>query len=270
MQHWCRQLSALAIVVAAALIAAGAVRADGWGTIKGQVVFAGDKVPERAPFKVDKDQNECLKNGPLLDDRLIINPKNKGVRWAAVYLMSAEKDGFKKPIPIHPSLKEIKKKVVEVDQPCCLFEPHVLAVREGQTLVFKNSAMISHNVKVDPVPSLNQIVPPGKELKIEDLKARNLPLQIACNIHPWMTGKVFVLAHPYFAVTDSDGKFEIKDAPAGNFRLVVWHEEPGWVVGEDKVDKDGKKIPDKNGIKITIKDKETTDLGKIPLKKARQ
>jgi plastocyanin len=260
MHHWYRKAFALAVAGAWALAAGAAVRAEGWGTIKGQVVWAGDKVPERAPVKVDKDQNACLKNGPLLDERLVVNPKNKGVRWVAVYLMSA--DGFKKPIPIHPALKDIKQKVVEVDQPCCQFEPHVLAVRVGQTLVFKNSAAISHNVKVDPVPSINQIVPPGKELKLTDLTARNLPLQIACNIHPWMSGKVFVLPHPYFAVTDENGKFEIKNAPAGAFRLVVWQEEAGWVVYDDAKKRS-------SGKKITIKDKETTDLGKIPLKVAK-
>lgn len=243
---------------ASAAPAVAAADTEGWGTIKGQVVWAGDKVPERAPLKVDKDQNACLKNGPLLDDKLIVNPKNKGVRWAAVYLISA--GGFKKAMPIHPSRKDIKKKVVEVDQPCCLFEPHMIALREGQTLIVKNSAAIPHNVKVDPEPSINQIVPPGGQLKLEDLKRRALPLSIACNIHGWMTGKVFVLPHPYFAVTDEDGKFEIKDAPAGDLRLVVWHEEPGWVVY------DGAKRS--NGKKITIKGNETTDLGKIPLKKA--
>src|SRR5690348_613377 len=127
MQLCCRRMFALAVAGAMVLSATGVVRAEGWGTIKGQVVWAGDKVPERVPLKVDKDQNACLKNGPLLDDKLVVNPKNKGVRWVAVYLMSEK--GFKNPIPIHPALKNIKQKVVEVDQPCCQFEPHVVAVR---------------------------------------------------------------------------------------------------------------------------------------------
>lgn len=246
-------------VGATVLSAAKAAETEGWGTIKGQVVWAGDKVPQRAPLKVDKDQDACLKNGPLLDDKLVVNPKNKGVRWAAVYLMN--ENGFKKEIPVHPSLRDIKKKVVEVDQPCCQFEPHVLALQEGQTLVVKNSATIPHNVKVDPEPSLNQILPPGGQLKLEDLKARRqTPLSIACNIHGWMSGRVFVLPNPYFAVTDEDGNFEIKNAPAGDFRLVIWHEEPGWVVF------DGRKRS--NGKKITIKAGDTTDLGKIPMKPA--
>jgi plastocyanin len=256
MQLWYTRLVALAVTSAMALTALNAAEDQGWGTIKGQVVLDGKDVPKRAPLKVDKDQNVCLKNGPLLDDKLVVNPKNNGVRWTVVYLMNA--DDFKKPVPIHPALKNIAKKVVEVDQPCCQFEPHVVALRQGQTLVVKNTATIAHNVKVDGGPSLNQIVPPGKSLKLEDLKARPLPLQIACNIHGWMLGRVFVLPNPYFAVTDADGNFEIKNAPAGDFRVVAWHEAQGWLVGDAK--------PARKGKKITIKANETTDLGKIPLK----
>ena len=39
-----------------------------------------------------------------------------------------------------------------------------------------------------------------------------------------MTGYVRVFDHPYFAVTDENGNFEIKNAPAGKFRIVYWHE----------------------------------------------
>jgi len=68
-----------------------------------------------------------------------------------------------------------------------------------------------------------------------------------------------VIAHPYFAVTDKDGNFEIKNVPAGKLRLMVWHEEPGWGVKE--AGKSGKE-----GKGITIEDGKTLDLGKIELK----
>jgi hypothetical protein len=255
-----KQTTALALAGAIVLAGATGGRAEGWGTIKGQVVWDGGAVPGPIKLNVDKDMEHCLSKGPIFkeDNTFVVNPKNKGVRWAAVYLMSVE--GFKKPIPIHPSLKEIKKRVIEIDQPCCKFEPHVLAMREGQTLVVKNSAPITHNVKLDgiPGPSLNQILPPGKELKVEDLTARQMPISVACNIHPWMAGKLFVLKNPYFAITDEDGKFEIKNAPAGEYRLVGWQEGMGWVVGD--------KTPNKMGQKITIKADGVTDVGKLPVK----
>jgi hypothetical protein len=254
---------ALAVAGALALTALGAAEAQqqGWGTIKGQVVWSGSDAPKRALLKVDKDQNDCLKNGPLLDDKLVVNPENKGVRWCLVYLMNEK--GFDKDIPIHPKLKALKNKTVEMDQPCCQFEPHLLAMREGQTLLVKNSMKISHNVNLNGGargPSMNPILPGGGKVKVEDIKARYIPIMVSCNIHSWMTGRIAVLKNPYFAVTDEDGKFEIKDAPAGDFRLVIWQEEAGWVLPADKDKKP------RDGKKITIKAGETTDLGKIPLK----
>ena len=58
----------------------------------------------------------------------------------------------------------------------------------------------------------------------EPLKAETPPIPFKCDIHPWMKGYVRVFDHPYFAVTDEDGKFEIKNAPAGKWRIVYWHE----------------------------------------------
>jgi hypothetical protein len=240
------------------LLAALNVRAEGWGTLKGQVVWDGD-VPQPVTLTVNKDEAHCLSKGPILKEENVVNPRNKGVRWTVVYLMSEE--GFNKDVPIHPSLKDIKKPVVEIDQPCCKFEPHILALREGQTLVVKNSAPVAHNVNITggvKGPNQNQIVPPGGQLRVEEIAARPLPINVACNIHGWMGGKVFVLKNPYFAVTDEDGKFEIKNAPAGNYRVVAWQEGMGWVLGDTK--------PNKNGKKITIKADGVTDLGKIPVK----
>ncbi len=262
MHRWFIKASSLAVAGAIVLAAASAVRAEGWGTIKGQVVWGGGEVPKPVKLDVNKDQEHCLSKGPIFKEEYVVNPKNKGVRWTVVYLMSA--DGFNKDIPIHPSLKEIKTKVVELDQPCCKFEPHVLAMREGQTLLVKNSAPVSHNVNITggaKGPNLNPILPPGGKIKVEDIKARNLPITVACNIHPWMGGRIFVLKNPYFAVTDEDGKFEIKNAPAGDFRVVIWQEGMGWVVGD--------KTPNRMGRKITIKNGEVTDLGKVPVKESK-
>ena len=259
MQPWSNKVAALALAAALVLAAATGVRAAGWGTIKGQVVWDGGDVPPPVKLNVNKDKEHCLSKGPIFKEELVVNPKNKGVRWTVVYLMSG--DGFSKEVPVHPSLKAIKTPVVEIDQPCCRFEPHVLALREGQTLLAKNSAPIAHNVNIQggaKGPNLNQILPPGGKLKVEDIAARQLPISVACNIHGWMSGKVFVLKNPYFAVTDEDGKFEIKNAPAGDFRVVVWHEGMGWVVGD--------KTPSKMGQKITIKADGVTDLGKLPVK----
>jgi hypothetical protein len=67
---------------------------------------------------------------------------------------------------------------------------------------------------------------------INNLIADRFPVTLTCNIHPWMNGWVRVFDHPYFAVTDADGKFEIPQAPVGNYLLFVWHESAGFLDGK--------------------------------------
>jgi hypothetical protein len=246
-------------LVAAVALPGAASAADEWGAVKGQVVWAGGKIPARKKLNVTTNVKECLKNGDLLSTEYVIDPGTKGVRYAIVWLMPA--DPKVKTPPIHPSLKTPPKKVV-LDQPCCMFEPHVLGIREGQVLEVKNSAEITHNVNISspkPNPNINLVVGPHKSIDVEGWKAAPYPSGVACNIHPWMKGNIWVFDHPYFVLTDAKGQFEIKNAPAGKYRLVVWQEGAGWVIGGKSPKAGGGKV-------ITIKKDGTTDVGKIDLK----
>jgi hypothetical protein len=229
-----------------------------WGTIKGQIVWDGGAIPEPKVLNVNKDQEHCLGKGPILSEDWVINKNNKGVRWTFVWL--APEPGGSAKLPVHPTLKDIPNKEVEIDQPRCAFVPHCLGMREGQVLVAKNSAPIQHNIRWVGNPSKNpgdnQIIPAGGSLKISNLKADRLPLVVECNIHPWMKARVAVFDHPYFAVTDENGNFEIKQAPAGNYRLKVYHDAIGWRNGAEG----------KDGEKITIKSGGVNDVGKLGIK----
>jgi hypothetical protein len=50
-----------------------------------------------------------------------------------------------------------------------------------------------------------------------------------CDVHGWMNAYVGVLDHPFFAVTDADGKFDIKGLPPGTYTIEAWHEKGGTV-----------------------------------------
>ncbi len=146
-----------------------------------------------------------------------------------------------------------------IDQPHCAFKPHVLCMREGQVLEAKNSAPMPHNYKIDSPPanpSLNQLLPPGKTLDVEPWKAANAPTKVSCTIHGWMNGYVRVFNHPYYAVTDADGNFVIKGAPAGKYHIVMWQEETGYFLGDKTL----------KGVPVEIKAGAMTDLGKFELK----
>ena len=62
-------------------------------------------------------------------------------------------------------------------------------------------------------------------------------LKFKCDIHPWMTGYVWVQNNRYFAVTDKDGAFEIKDVPVGSYEIEAWHERFGTKTGKVTVQK---------------------------------
>ena len=106
----------------------------------------------------------------------------------------------------------------------------------GQSLVIKNSAPVAHNAKYDTKynGADNPLIPPGGKHVIKDLKPERGPFTIECGLHPWMNAGVMVFDHPYFAVTDEDGKFEITKAPRGNFNLYIrrvngaWHGGANW------------------------------------------
>jgi hypothetical protein len=243
------------------LASAGAAPAQQqWGTIKGQVIYGGDKLPAPVVLNVNKDPEACLaKKKQLTSEEWVIDPKTKGVKWVYVYLIpdSRNANDIVKPIPVHEDLKKKKLENVVLDQPCCMFEPYATALQEGQSITVKNSMGIAHNVKVDGNatvgnPTINQLIPAGGKIEVGPFKPQATPIPLSCNIHGWMSGYVRVFSHPYFRVTKEDGTFEIKDAPAGKYRLVIWHPGSGWVVGD--------KQPDKFGVQIDIAPGKTTEL----------
>jgi hypothetical protein len=63
-----------------------------------------------------------------------------------------------------------------------------------------------------------------------------------------MGAYVWTFETPYFAVTDTDGKFTLKNAPACDFNLVIWQEETGFVKGG------------RAGIPVKIKAGDTTEV----------
>lgn len=248
------------LIVGLALLAPTFALAQDFGKeLKGSVVFDGDKIPAREPLKVDKDQAHCLSKGDILAEDWIVNPKNKGIKNVFIWLEAKNKDDA---IPVHADLKEIKQKEVMVDQPCCMFVPSMIIIRQGQTIVVKNSAPIQHNFRwaghpdINPGGNVNMI--PGGSFKIDNLKADPLfPVLLQCDIHGWMKGYVRVFDHPYFAVTDENGAFTMPNPPAGDYKLKVWHPGSGWLGG----------AKGKAGLPITIAAGEVKDMGQLKIEK---
>jgi plastocyanin len=114
------------------------------------------------------------------------------------------------------------------DQKHMTFVPHVLVVLKGTTVQFLNSDPVGHNVYWPSISGNKKLAhnmgtwPQGqqKSFTFNDLGAAPL----LCNVHPEMAGYVVVVPTPYFAVTDKEGNFEIKDVPDGSYTLKTWSE----------------------------------------------
>lgn len=185
-------------------------------TVAGAVTLVGD-APKPKRNKALEDDPPCCalhQNVPPRDN-LVVGEKG-GVKWAFVWVKKGlEGKTFKAP-----------EAPVVMDQVGCIFTPHVVGILAGQTVQFKNSDPMLHNVFGAGFanPGFNFAVVPGGVRPVTYQNAEVM-FKVSCNVHPWMAAWIGVVDHPYFAVTDADGRFELKGLPAGTYTLGVWHEE---------------------------------------------
>lgn len=223
-----------------------AVEGTGTATLKGKVTYDGDP-PARQDLtklmseKQEPDKSVCL-SGDTKDQMWIVGA-DKGVASVVVFLRAPEGKYLK--ADGSPS------KEVTMDQPHCQFIPHVVAYNPsvydaatkkqkptGEKFKVLNTAPINHNTAWTGNSLFNQgkneIIKSKGEMVIDAKPSRDTQaggedlLNISCDIHKWMTAKAAVFDHPYYAVTDANGNYEIKNAPAGAEVIVcVWHESMG-------------------------------------------
>jgi plastocyanin len=124
---------------------------------------------------------------------------------------------------------EVPADPVTIDQNGCWFRPRVLGIQAGQTLKIVNSDPVTHNIHpmaqvnrewnhsqgADDLPMARKFIKP------------EIMIPVKCNIHSWMHAFIGVLDHPYFAVSQDDGTFEIENLPPGTYTLAVWTETLG-------------------------------------------
>jgi plastocyanin len=113
-----------------------------------------------------------------------------------------------------------------ISQKNMVFTPHVLPVIKGTTVDFTNDDSVAHNVFAPPGSAVgfNLGLYGAGVTKTQTFDTLG-EVPLLCNVHPEMLGYVIVLQNPYFALTDTSGKFQIKNVPPGTYQLRVWNEK---------------------------------------------
>jgi plastocyanin len=227
---------------------------DSYGTIKGRLVWGSAEVPKPVPITANKEKDPLVcAVKPLFDRELVVDADSRGVADAFVYLPTPKGSN---PAAQKAILDANPK--VELDQVNCEFVPTSVAIHKDQSIVFKSSDAVGHNVHYTGFTNNANFAlgPNGSSEK--KLAFEKRPITLTCDIHPWMKGTLMVFNHPFYAVTSSDGSFEIQGVPPGSQNLIVWQKKAGYVTeGGNK------------GIVVEVKAGETTDLGEITLDPAK-
>lgn len=165
-----------------------------------------------------KDAEVCAAHD-VPDESLVVDGTTKGLANVFVYISRAPKGAQYPPVPHEP---------ITFEQKGCRFIPHALVVRVGQPVLVKSDDPITHNVHTLPVrnATLNTASPPNDQTGIELIyrQSEPAPVHVKCDIHSWMSALQLPLDHPFMAVTDAQGRFEIRNLPAGKHEFRIWHE----------------------------------------------
>ena len=191
--------------------------ADASTSLKGTVKFEG-AAPKPSRIEMSADPL-CAKarSTPAATEDIVVGADG-GLANVVVYVS----DGLSShsfPPPEQPATLEQKG---------CQYRPHVLALQANQKLEVVNSDETTHNIH--PTPNNNRewnmSQPHGVPLE-QSFAREEIAIPVKCNVHPWMRGYIAVFKHPYFAVTDKNGGFELKNLPPGTYTITAWQEKLG-------------------------------------------
>jgi len=210
------------------------------GRLTGTIAVQGDFEPlqplvHRA--QAVRDAATCAAQ-EIADESLIVGP-NGALKNVFVYLKT-------KPAGHQAAATDPAELVF--DQRGCRFLPRVMLVPTGQTLRVLNADPIAHNTRTLPLanPPVNRVNPAGDRqgFTIQYEHPEKIPIQVTCDLHPWMRAYQLVVDHPFAAVTNADGEFALDNLPVGEHQLRVWQERAGFLERSLKIQIDAQQATD--------------------------
>jgi Polysaccharide lyase family 4, domain II len=187
-------------------------------TVSGRVLYTGPlPKPERVP--VYRDSKYCGETVSI--DKIQVERPSGGISDVVISV-----EGISRGKPIVP-----EKTVISFQNNTCRFVPRISVAVVGNVLEILNTDPILHNthIRVDNrlgPTIINVVQPAGVDVIIKPLQIAGF-FDIRCDAHTFMQASIHVFDHPYYALTDKTGHFEMAQVPPGTYRLRMWHEAVG-------------------------------------------
>jgi hypothetical protein len=181
------------------------------GTVTGTISLTGAPRMDTVPVTVDQPVCGQSAAGP-------VSATAKGLSNSVVWIADITKG---------KALPESRR--IDLSSEDCGLDPRVQAAVVGTTVNVTNADRLLHKLIFTPIgthdtltmmPFFNtgQVVPSERLAKVPGI------VEVTCVMHPWTRAYIAVFDHPYYAVTDDDGKFTIDSLPPGSYKMMVWHE----------------------------------------------
>jgi hypothetical protein len=160
---------------------------------------------------------------------------NQSVREVIVYLAGRAPNGAN-----HGT-----NDAIILDQRNCEFVPRIQIAHSGVPLVLRNNDPVLHVVRIDSMSGTNgprtllKVATPyagyEKTYRLANFREPTLLQATSGNGHDWMAAYIAVMPHPWVALTDENGKFTLRNVPAGSQKIYAWHEVLGTLVRDVRV-----------------------------------
>ena len=213
----------IALTVALSGLARQASAAE--GSISGTVKYDGE-APAAKKLEITKDLSVCAVHEKFAEDFVV--SATGGLQNVFVQVLGAEGE--------FPVQKERPSLV----QRGCQFIPHVQVIPAGSRVNIMNEDGIAHNLHTLSVEnqSFNRLQPGIKKRMITKKNDLLIPeiIPVKCDLHGWMKAWIIVADHPYHAISDQEGSFQISGIPPGTYTVQFWHETLGLVSQEVTVE----------------------------------
>ena len=195
---------------------------DNGGSLKGRVSLIG-KVPRPRFFPLIASPNleYCNRISDGKGYRILFDftvSKSRGLKDTVVKLIGIPKG--------KPFLNKIQKIVMSR----CHTPKYVIGARNGETILLENTDPVRHEVVAYEFTDRGVDQRSHRPVDANTSQARDIFVKnktknflIKCNLHPFLQSRGVIVDNPYYAITDEDGRFFIKDIPPGTYKVIAWH-----------------------------------------------